>query len=557
MRMMKLGFKARISLGLGSMLAIIAVLGALGYRSAVVNEQLAMEMQNITAMKTDAHLMLEANLMQRIGTRDVLMNRSVEISHSFIQGGMDFDYAMSSLKPLISTPEARDLYDRTATAYFDYSSRNRQIVELFHSGDHATALAMFEDRTAIDLSNALTHALNHMAATFESQRQSVRQRQANYDDWTKRLTLILAPGAFVFAGIIAQLTAYSIVSAVRRMLVIIDMVAANNLAADDMEVNCNDEMGHAAEGLNKMKNGLREVILSIASTAEEVSGSSRDISTTASHSAASAKNQKQQVEQIAATLEEMAATVLDVSQHAVTVARSAESAAESARNGGSIVEDVLDRMRAIAQSVGESAAKIEQLSARSDEIGRIVGVIDEIATQTNLLALNAAIEAARAGEQGRGFAVVAGEVRRLAERTTAATREIAVVIENVQMTTTEAVRQMRGGTAMVESGVEVAGKAGDSMQKIIREAATVGTMVAQIAAAATQQAIATDAVNASMGEINGLAAEAAEGSQFAARACGQLFELAMGLQTMVDRFDVGQHEESDEVNPPPVWGNAA
>ena len=114
---------------------------------------------------------------------------------------------------------------------------------------------------------------------------------------------------------------------------------------------------------------------------------------------------------------------------------SAKSAANSAREGGRIVEDVLERMRGIAQSVRESAANIEQLGARSDEIGRIVGVIDEIADQTNLLALNAAIEAARAGEQGRGFAVVAGEVRRLAERTAAATQEIADVIEKVQSIT--------------------------------------------------------------------------------------------------------------------------
>lgn len=539
------------------MLAIIAVLGGLGYRSAVFNERLTTEMQRVSAMKTDTHRMLEAYLLQRIGTRDVLMGRGSDITVSFEQSEIDFDQANTRLKPLLSSPEDRDLYSKTEMAYSECSARNRRVIGLYRAGKQAAALTLFTDDQAIALSNALTEALNRMNGSFERQRIEWQQRQVQYDNRTKSLTMLLALGALVLGGIIAKLTSYSIVSAVRRMLVIIEMVAANNLAATDMEVNSTDEMGHAAEGLNKMKNGLRDVILSIASTAQEVSGSSRDISTTASHSAASAKNQKQQVEQIAATLEEMAATVLDVSQHAVTAACSAESAAESARSGGCIVEDVMERMHAIARSVGESAAKIEQLSARSDEIGRIVGVIDEIATQTNLLALNAAIEAARAGEQGRGFAVVAGEVRRLAERTTAATREIAVVIENVQITTTEAVRRMRGGTAMVEGGVEVAGKAGESMQKIIREAATVGTMVAQIAAAATQQAIATDAVNASMAEISGLAAESAEGSQVAARACGQLSELAMGLQTMVDRFDVGQHELGDEVSSPTVWGSAA
>jgi methyl-accepting chemotaxis protein len=206
------------------------------------------------------------------------------------------------------------------------------------------------------------------------------------------------------------------------------------------------------------------------------------------------------------------------------------------------VEDVLERMRGIARSVRESAAKIEQLGARSEEIGRIVGVIDEIAEQTNLLALNAAIEAARAGEQGRGFAVVAGEVRRLAERTATATQEIGTMIEKVQSITVDAVQQMRSGTATVEQGVEATSKAGESIQRIIREADKVGTMVAQIASSATQQASATEQVTTSMSQINDLAIESAEGSQLSARSCEQLFDLALGLQNMVARFDVGQRE---------------
>ena len=344
-------------------------------------------------------------------------------------------------------------------------------------------------------------------------------------------------------------TAYSIVRAIRRMLTMVDIGSSNDLAGEDMEVSSDDEMGKAAQGLNKMKNSLREVILSIASTAQDVSSSSREISATAGQAASSAEDQKQQVEAIATTMQEMAATVREVSRNANTAAHSAESAANCARDGGKIVEDVLERMSGIAELGKESGAKIEHLGARSGEIGRIVGVIDEIADQTNLLALNAAIEAARAGEQGRGFAVVAGEVRRLAERTTVATKEIAAVIENLQTITAEAVRQMRSGMVAVAQGVEVTGKAGDSMQKIIREADNVGKMVAQIASAATQQATATEEVNASMAQISELATEAAEGSQLSARACGQLFDLALGLENMVARFDVGERETQKKVPP--------
>jgi methyl-accepting chemotaxis protein len=419
-------------------------------------------------------------------------------------------------------------------------------------------MEMFKAPEGLAVSTAMTNAFDDMAAEFDSHRHVALLRQVSSNAWTKRIMLILALGGLALGLGIANLTAYSIVLAIRRMVSMITTVCSNNLVVADMEVSSSDEMGKAALGLNKMKNSLRDVILSIASTAEEVSGSSRDISATASQAAGSAENQKQQVEQIATTMQEMAATVREVSHHAVTAARSAESAADCARDGGNIVEDVLERMRGIARSVGESAANIEHLGARSNEIGRIVGVIDEIATQTNLLALNAAIEAARAGEQGRGFAVVAGEVRRLSERTTVATREIATVIESLQTVTADAVRQMRSGTAAVEHGVEVAGFAGESIKKIIREAENVGVMVAQIASAATQQATATEEVNTSMSQISEFAAEAAQGSQLSARACEQLFDQALGLQKMVDRFEVGQRKNND-VRPPAssLWGHAA
>jgi len=131
------------------------------------------------------------------------------------------------------------------------------------------------------------------------------------------------------------------------------------------------------------------------------------------------------------------------------------------------VEQTLVKMKVIAESVRETAGKVEELGKRSDQIGRIVGVINDIADQTNLLALNAAIEAARAGEQGRGFAVVADEVRKLAERTTMSTKEIATMIEAVQGDTRLAVEAMEQGTRQVAKGVATTQKAGEALKEII------------------------------------------------------------------------------------------
>lgn len=538
----RLGLKAKIAVGFGSLLAIIAAMGAVGYRTAVRSERLAREMEIDSAKKDATNSLQQAILVLRIGTRDVLMGRDNDPTHLLEHGGQDFRRELEELKPLLVSAEDKDLCARLELANSNYIARNDQVVALYRAGKIDESLALYKEHESLVLYTALADAMSDMTAAFERQRQDALNREMATESWSKTLMLVLALGGLAIGSAIALVIARLIVRTMYRMSRMIETVSSNNLTIEDMEVESDDEMGKAARGLNRMKNGLRCVMLSIASTAENVSGSSREISAAAAQSAESAENQKQQVGQIATAMQEMAATVREVSQHTNTAARSAQSAAESAREGGKIVEDVLGRMRGIARGAETAAEKIEQLRVRSDEIGRIVGVIDEISEQTNLLALNAAIEAARAGEQGRGFAVVAGEVRRLAERTTGSTGEIAAVIHDFQSETANLVRYIRSDIAVVEQGVAVAGIAGDTLQKIIREADTVGTMVTQIACSAAQQAAATEQVTASMGQINELATESAEGSQLSAHACEELFDLALGLQNMVNRFDVGLRE---------------
>jgi methyl-accepting chemotaxis protein len=193
-------------------------------------------------------------------------------------------------------------------------------------------------------------------------------------------------------------------------------------------------------------------------------------------------------------------------------------------------------MRSIAESVGGTAKKMGELGRSSDQIGVIAAVIDDIADQTNLLALNAAIEAARAGEQGRGFAVVADEVRKLAERTTTATKEIAEMIKTIQNGTGGAVKAMEAGSRQVEAGVTSTARAGESLQRIIQMSEEVGSMITHIATAATQQSGATLEINHNMEQITELVKESAGSAQQSAKACQDLSELALALQNMVCSF---------------------
>ncbi len=221
-----------------------------------------------------------------------------------------------------------------------------------------------------------------------------------------------------------------------------------------------------------------------------------------------------------ATVSGMAGAVNDVAKIASEADRISARASEDARTGGEAVARTVDGMKAISENMENTARVINGLGKRSQEIGRILEVIEEIADQTNLLALNAAIEAARAGEAGRGFAVVADEVRKLAERSVEAAKEIGEVVGKVQQETTDAVDVARSGAAEAKQGIALADKAGSALRNIIESVSRSSELMGQIADATQKQSQASSEVldtvsrmNAATSHVTQAVREQAEGSK--------------------------------------------
>jgi methyl-accepting chemotaxis protein len=239
---------------------------------------------------------------------------------------------------------------------------------------------------------------------------------------------------------------------------------------------------------------------------------------------------------VATAGEEMSATSGDIAQNCQLAAEGSQQASSAAVSGSQVVSETITVMHSISERVTNSAKAVESLGARSDQIGAIVGTIEDIADQTNLLALNAAIEAARAGEQGRGFAVVADEVRALAERTTKATREIGGMIKAIQQETKGAVVAMEEGVHEVSKGTEKAAESGQALEQILQQINDVTTQIHQVATAAEEQTATTSEISNNMHQITEVVSQTASGAQESAAAAHQLAELAEDLRRIVKQF---------------------
>jgi methyl-accepting chemotaxis protein len=351
----------------------------------------------------------------------------------------------------------------------------------------------------------------------------------------------------LLAGLGVVLTGYSIArwlsQPMREFAMQSESVARGDLRyahtpSLDKKMTSADELGQLTRAFDTMITYLRSIIRKVDEATAAVASASAEISASSDEMAAGAKEQNSQASYVAKAVEDMTATINTNSRSATNATQIAERAREAATQGGKVVTATVEGMERISAVVRKSAKTVTDLGISSDQIGEIINVIDDIADQTNLLALNAAIEAARAGEQGRGFAVVADEVRKLAERTTKATREISQMIQNIQTETRDAVAAMREGTAEVDAGIEQASAAGESLRQIVSISQEVTDTITAIANGSLQQAQASENILRNVESITSVTERTAMMTTQVAATTEDLTRLTTVLQDLVSQFQL-------------------
>jgi len=384
-----------------------------------------------------------------------------------------------------------------------------------------------------------------------------------------RANLMLSVGMVVVAVLLVIVAALAIARSITRplgrLVANTQAVAAGDLSRS-LPVESRDEIGQLSEAFNAMTAQLKVLIRQITADAEQLAASSEELTASAEqssqaatqvagaiiHVAQGAEEQLTTVQEAAAVVEQIAVTTQQVAANANEVAVQSAEAAGKAREGDKSAIRAIEQMNSIEQTVNISAAVVAKLGERSKEIGQIVDAIAGIAGQTNLLALNAAIEAARAGEQGRGFAVVAEEVRKLAEQSQAAAKEISGLITEIQGDTDSAVIAMNDGTREVKRGAEVVNAASQAFREIVGLITQVSDQIKAISLAIHQMAAGTRQIVGSVNKLEVISRSATGEAQTVSAATQEqsasmeeiasaseaLAALAQNLQTVVSKFRV-------------------
>jgi len=564
--------KVSRKLGILILIAIIS-LGFIGYTGYHYLRQASIDMDSMFVdnlipveliNENQAHInKVSASMMELMLTTD---NSKKEVLKTIISDrAQKFNTNIVEIEKSDLDANEKQKLDDLKAAMKKYREARTIVIDLAAQNKNAEAYALYLSSIASLEADALNKCIDLSKYSIDNAKQINNNNKKSFKTATQ-ITIGILLSFIVILGLSGFYITRIITKPLHAMVSFCGELSAGDFRDKPRTFLRKDEFGQLADSLVDMKNNLRTLMKHIGNSAEQLAASSEELTASADQSAQAANQVAGSITEVATgaeqqlgvandtsvVVQQMSESIQQIAVNANEVAKQTAQAADKANEGNKSVSKAVNQMANIEQTVTSSAQVVGQLGERSKEIGQIVDTISGIAGQTNLLALNAAIEAARAGEQGRGFAVVAEEVRKLAEQSQDAAKQIATLISEIQSDTDKAVIAMHNGTREVKLGAEVVNASGVAFQEIVAMISKGSSQSKEISAAIEHIAAGSQQIVGSVKQINELSRNASAEAQTVSAATEEqsasmeeiasssqaLSRLAMDLQESVGKFRV-------------------
>ncbi|WP_426114527.1 methyl-accepting chemotaxis protein [Pseudomonas sp. DSP3-2-2] len=537
-RTIRLTTRALISFGVICLL-LITLAGTVLYELNGVHDS-ATELQGNWLPSVQAVGKIEtAALLYRLDARRFVMDdkrlgeaslKKIGLLRSTLTQNVD------AYKPLISSPQEQDLFNKVAADVAAYQSKVDELMELSKTQTYQDMAVFIQDTTkpqavALQASLAALIDLNAKGAI-----QSGEESDASFKSG-QAFVIALSVITIIITILVAITFTRSISRPILALLGSTQKIASGDLRTP-VAVNGADEITELQNATAAMLASLKGTIQHISDSSGQLASAAEEMSSITKESTAGIQRQTMETEQAATAVNEMTVAVEEVARNAVSASHSTQESERSARTGQERVGQTIASLEKLSATVTQTGVEVEGLANQAQNIAKVLDVIRSIAEQTNLLALNAAIEAARAGEQGRGFAVVADEVRALAHRTQSSTQEIEQMIQGIQKDSTRAVLSMQQSSAEAGSTLLIAHEAGAAIKQITAAISDINERNMLIATASEQQAQVARSVDENLVSIRDLSVQSSSAASQTSIASHELSQLAVDLNRLVARFSV-------------------
>jgi len=445
---------------------------------------------------------MQINASREISNLRAILLHEENSQDSLSQSINELKTNIEMITPLIQRTETLDTLETLAIFNEQFKAKSEEAIAVIKTNQYeADRLASDE---AFPIARYIRDFADQLAAEQEESMKLGSAENTKMVQSVKANVLFLSIAAFIFAIITGLIVTRLISNPIQMITRRAEQIASGYLNLDDIKVKNKDEIGELAKSFNHMNHNLRQLIIQIGHSTDQVAATSEELSASAEQTGKASEQISIAMQEVALGSEKQVTGAVESTQAALQITEGMNQAATSiqsvgelmnaandkAHNGNIVVNQTVEQMDLLYQSASESARIVNTLGRKSEEIGQIVNLITGIAYQTNLLALNAAIEAARAGEQGKGFAVVAGEVRKLAEQSGNAAEQIRELIEEVQAEAGRAVQSMNEGTSVVQEGIDLVHRTGDTFREI-------AASIEQVTAESQEVSAIIEQVNAS------------------------------------------------------------